>query len=109
MEEKATVTEPPRRLEVPEPTGDPFADWLEYQIIRTTAMSKDDGRLDLLHYVTGLAAARTKYLVDQGREPYKAIDYVSLVAAVVKHLSPRQRWRLINPIHTRAGQQEIVG
>lgn len=110
--------ETPTRVEVPAPTGVPYADELERMIIHLVSHYANaegkDGTASLFTAL-GIAHSRRAYLKWLSSETGEPITedsdgptYISIMTARVGSLSKRQRAKLTHPQRDRAAQQRIL-
>lgn len=114
QEPSGEAVEPPRRVVIPQPTGDPYLSELERQII---ALLVDHVRVKSQHSLLvalGLAHARRIYIKRGGwteQEKTEFLDgptYIANLTARINNLHPRQQAKLRHPQRDRKAQQRIL-
>lgn len=98
----------PSLITIPEPTGDQYADWLEWLIILVVTQEIDFGNTKLKFYASGLAVAWARYCKEHDLPHCDPQEYVADVLAVVSHLSRRHRALLRDQDLTRVQQQRVL-
>lgn len=96
---------------VPPPSGDPYLDSVEAEILRYLAEFIEFDREPRLHQALGMAVARTLYLRAQGPPEAEVRHHGQFIVhaiAVVQRLSSRKRAKLMHPSGTRADAQRLL-
>lgn len=106
----------PTRVVIPPPLDYPVTDRIEQRIIVLLTHHVDFQNPYALHVASGLAEARSLYLVYGFAQPpaeditvfLDSTDYISTLMARIANISARQREKLRLPTRTRQEQQAIL-